>query len=214
VPLVIFTIACMPAVAYLAIGSLEWYYPPRLDRPEQVEAIVVLSGGMRPPNEVRLRAELSEDTLVRCVEGIRLYHQAEPCPIVVTGGKVDPNTPGPALAEMMREFLLAQGVAPEDLLVEDRARTTFENARFTAELLRERDIHRIVLVTDAMHMLRAQRCFLAQGIEVEPFGCRYRATQSGWSPGNFLPSPGAARGIQQAAHEWLGIIWYWLHDRI
>ena len=213
VPLAALAVACTPAVAYLALGSLEWHYPPQYDRPHDAEAIVVLGGSMLSPDEVRLRAELGEDSLYRCLHAVRLYHQGEPCPIVVSGGNVDPDTPGPALAEVMRDFLLEQGVAEADLLMEDQSRNTYENAAKTSPLLRRRGIDKIVLVTDATHLLRAPRCFRAQGFEVAPSGCRYRATRFEWSLFEFLPSPYAAQHIQRALHEWLGMTWYWLSGK-
>src|SRR5262249_38208490 len=39
-----------PALAYLCLGTLEWRYPPRESRPDDAEAIVVLGGGMHPPD--------------------------------------------------------------------------------------------------------------------------------------------------------------------
>lgn len=201
-------VICTPAVAYLALGSLEWRYPPQYDRPDDVEAIVVLGGAMWPPDELRLRAELGQDTLYRCLHAARLYRQGKPCLVVVSGGIVEPDTPGPTLAELMHDFLREQGVAEADLLVEDKSRSTYENAVGTRTLLRQRGIDKILLVTDATHLRRAQRCFRAQGFEVTPSGCRYRATSFEWSPFEFLPSPHAARHVQQVAHEWLGMAWY------
>ena len=202
------------AVAYLAVGSLEWQYPPRHDRPDRVEAIVVLACAVLPPDEVRLEAELGADTLARCIHAARLYHQGEPCPVVVSGGRLDPGVEGLTAAAVMRDFLLEQGLAQSDLLMEDESRTTYENAERTAVLLRQRAIQRIALVTDAVDLLRAERCFRAQGFEVTPSGSRYRATHFNWSLFDFLPSAGAARDTQRALQEWLGMAWYWLHGRI
>ncbi len=42
------------------------------------------------------------------------------------------------------------------IVIEDRSTSTEENARFAAELV---DARRVLLVTDAHHVLRAQRVF-------------------------------------------------------
>src|SRR5690348_17051619 len=74
-------LVCTPAVAHLALGSLEWHYPPRPRRPADVEGIVVLASGIRPPDEVfRPRAEADEDTFLRCRHAADLYAQGAPCP--------------------------------------------------------------------------------------------------------------------------------------
>jgi len=52
-------------------------------------------------------------------------------------------------------FLVKLGVPATDVLVEDRSRTTSENAVETQKLLALRGISKILLVTDAAHDLRA-----------------------------------------------------------
>jgi uncharacterized SAM-binding protein YcdF (DUF218 family) len=141
-----------------------------------------------------------------------LYHQGAPRLIVVSGGKV--NGTWPPLAHVMRDFLLTMGIPETDILVEDQAHTTYENAVQTAKLLRARDIRRIVLVTETTHLLRAELCFRKAGFEVTPVGCNYRATEIDWSVFDVLPSPEAALNIDRAFHEWLGLIWYRLHGRV
>jgi len=214
VPFVGLTVVCTPAVSHLAIGTLEWWYPPHDVRPREVEAIVVLSSDVRPPNEMRPQAELGEESLYRCLHAARLYHRGEPCPVLVSGGKVDPDRPGPTLADLMRDFLLRLGVAEEDLIVEGRSRTTYENAVESAALLREHGIEKIQLVADAVDLLRAALCFRKQGLDVLASGCNYRATGWRWRLFGFLPSPGAAKAVERVTHEWLGVAWYWLRGRI
>jgi uncharacterized SAM-binding protein YcdF (DUF218 family) len=214
VPFVLLSVLCSPLAAYLALGSLEWSYPPLQERPEDVEAIVVLSGYVRVLDEEGTQVELGIDTLYRCLRAAEVYHQGKPCPVVVSGGRTDPAAPGPPLAVAMREFLLKLGVRSCDLLVEDRSRNTYENAVETCRLLDERGLHRIVLVTDAAHLKRAAGCFRKLGAEVVPCGCRYRAARMEWSIGAFLPDPGAAQGSKEACHEWLGATWYSLRGRL
>ncbi len=211
VPFVLLSAACTPLVAYLTLGLLEWPYPPLQERPE-VDAIVVLSGYVRVLDE-GAQVELGEDTLYRCVRAAEVYHQGKPCPVVVSGGKVDPSAPGPALAVPMRDFLLRLGVASSDLIVEDRSRNTYENAVESCRLLAERGLKRIVLVTDAAHLRRASGCFRKQGVAVVPCGCRYRARRLEWSIRTCLPDPAMAQGCQEAWHEWVGTAWYAAHLR-
>jgi len=134
--------------------------------------------------------------------------------VLVSGGKVDPTTPGPTLAELMRDLLLELGVAEDDLILEDRSRNTYENALQSASLLREREIETVQLVADAVDLVRAELCFRKQGLKVVPSGCNYRATAWRWRLFGFLPSPGAAKCIERVTHEWLGIAWYRLRGRI
>jgi uncharacterized SAM-binding protein YcdF (DUF218 family) len=118
------------------------------------------------------------------------------------------------MAEMMRQFMLRLAVPEADLVVEDRSRTTYENAQQTGRLLKERGIDEVVLVTGATHMLRAERCFLAQDIRVIPSACNYRTRGFRWSLFGFLPHPNSAHRTHEAFHEWLGLVWYWMRGRV
>lgn len=204
----------LPPVGHLALLSLEWPYPPRDDVSPDVETIVVLSGGLEVYDRDGKHVELSPDSLYRCLHASQLYKQCGGCRIVVTGGKVESDRPGPTLASAMRDFLVHVGVDPSDILVEEKARTTYENAVESRKLLQPLGVDRILLVTTATHMLRSARCFQRQGFEVIPAACNHHANYFQLKPASFLPSSRAATDIETAAHEWLGLLWYWLRGRI
>ena len=84
----------LPAVSFLALGSLEWLYPPLKGSPEEAEAIVVLSASCDPPDSVRPKATLGSDTMHRCLCAAEVYHRMRPRPVLISGGKVDPESSG------------------------------------------------------------------------------------------------------------------------
>ena len=214
IPTVLLYLFCTPAIAFLAAGYLEWDYPPIYERPDDVQAIVVLSSGIRPPDSLRRRAILDESSTYRCLKGAELYHAGPHCQVVLTGGKVDPSRRGPTLAHAMRDFMLQLNIERDDLLIESDSQSTYDNAVRTSALLRKQSINTVLLVTDATHLNRSIRCFQKQGLKAIPCGCRYRATEFQWSVFSFLPSASAAKSNQIVLHEWMGLAWYWLHDRI
>jgi uncharacterized SAM-binding protein YcdF (DUF218 family) len=114
----------------------------------------------------------------------------------------------------MRNFLLQLGVVAEDILLEDRSRTTYENALYSSDILRQRGLTLAVLVTDANSLLRAELCFRKQGIAVVPCGCYYRATHFDAALSDFLPNPASMGQLELVVHEWLGLAWYQLNGRI
>ncbi len=214
IPFVILGFVSLPVVGHFALGSLERRYPPQNEVPDDAGAIVVLSGYVRPPSDTVPEVELESDTLLRCLHAAELY-KAKPRPILVSGGRVDPSTPGPTLAKAMHDFLVSQGVKEGDLLTEEQSTTTYENAVLSGDILSRRGIDKIVLVSSASHMQRSQRCFRALGFQVTPSPCDYQTAWFARSLGNFLlPNPGAAREVETATHEWLGMAWYWLRGRI
>jgi uncharacterized SAM-binding protein YcdF (DUF218 family) len=213
-PLFLLALLSTPAVGHLAALSLECGYPPVEERSADAQAVVVFSAGLILPEGPRIRAELDEDSLKRCLLAARLYSGGRPCPVLVSGGRVNPESDGPAPAAVMGDLLLQLGVRPSDLVLEERSRTTYENAVESARLLKERGIVRVALVVDAVDMPRAAACLRKQGVEVLPAPCHFRAAGFPDTPDAFLPSPSGAGGVQRAWHEWLGMLWYRLHGRL
>jgi len=207
-------VSCMPVAAHFALDNLESHHAPLELLPEDTEVIVILSGGAYRINHVRIREQLDASTIYRCLEGARLFRQNPTIPILLTGGKVSANEPGEAYAQVMREFLISIGIPDEQIIVEDLARSTYENAVYSAKILQERDIRRIVLVTEATHMMRAEMCFSMQDLNVTTASCRYRAAryQGRWQ--EFVPRPRAALALYDVAHEWTGFAYYRYQGRL
>lgn len=211
---VLLAVLATPAAGHLALGTLEWSYPAGGELPADAEAIVVLSGYVRPQDGVRPRPELGTDTLYRCLHGLTLSRSNRHLPIVVSGG-IPPGVPTQVpFADTMRAFFVEMGVPPEQVWPEARSTTTHENAVETAELLHTRGIRRIVLVTDAEHMRRAAGCFRKQGLEVTPSACNHVATQFHWQLRDFLPCSEGLAMAERTTHEWLGLGYYWLRGRL
>lgn len=203
-----------PLAGYVAARTLEAGYPPTKPPISTADTMVILTGGQELIDPETDEVRLGIDGLYRALHGLSLYQKAGRCRVIVSGGKVHASTPGPTLAEGMRRFLVQCGVKNEDIVLEDRSSTTFENALYTKELVENRGAEaRIYLVTDAISMPRAEKCFSAQGINVEPAACNHR-TQYAFSIGWLLPSPYGAKVVNDAAHEWLGLAWYWMRGRI
>jgi uncharacterized SAM-binding protein YcdF (DUF218 family) len=202
-------IGSLPLFSDLALGTLLWRYPPLRTRPADASAIVVLGGSMRSADAVRDRPELTQSTFNRCRLALELYQRSGACPVLVSGGRVYPSVSGPALGDVMRDSLSAWGMDAADILVEDRAGSTHENAVESARILRQREIRKVVLVTDATHMLRARRAFDRQGIEVVPAPCNIEVTRYVITVWSFVPTAKSALRCETAWHEWVGIAWYW-----
>jgi uncharacterized SAM-binding protein YcdF (DUF218 family) len=204
---------CTPLVASLPITWLETRFPRTTHRPENLDAIVVLSGGVLIPIPADEPPYLVENSWRRCQLAARLYHQGPPCPVLASGGIVFLSDRPPPMSHVMRSTLEEMGVASEDILVEDRSRNTAENAEFSAEIIRQRGWKRVALVTSAMHLWRSERFFRRAGVDVIPIGCMYRSDEFGWSVFAFLPREGAALQHQEAMHELLGGLYAFLQGQ-
>lgn len=188
------------------MGLLEWQAGERTARPGDVQAMVVLSGGLyhvMPPEPAVVPGF---GTYSRCRHAAWLYHQGWRVPVVVTGGAAPL---GANFADVMAETLRKEGVPPGDILLERRSSSTHENAVFAAQLLHPRGIRRILLVTEAHHMPRARGAFAKAGFEVYVAPCFYRTrefrgTWSDW----LLPQLKSVRMFEAALHEFIGLLIY------
>ena len=202
VAIALFTLST-PWVGGVLRKSLEISKPLDLQAPPQADAIVVLGGGRRTH-----AAEYGGDTLSHySIERLRYaarLHQATPLPILATGGM-----PG---GGSVSEGALMRKVSTEELhtpvrWIEEAALTTWDNARYSAPILKKAGVKRILLVTDAAHLRRAVPLFEQQGFQVIPAGVHFASTRID-NPLSLLPSASGLRDSHYALHEWLGIVWY------
>lgn len=108
----------------------------------------------------------------RLDKGIEVFRRAgEGAALIVSGGQGGDETVTEASA--MRDYLLAKGIPPERVLLEDRSRTTWENLRFSKELMDARKTdYRVLFVTNDYHVFRAGIYAHRLGLKAEGVGCR------------------------------------------
>lgn len=208
--LALLTIFSTGVGARLLARPLENQNPP-LASVEQIkaQAIVVLGGGrILDAPEYGGQDIPKMTTLGRLRYGAYLQ-RATGLPVLVSGGA--PDGRAGSEAEMMARILQDEMSVPVRW-IENKSDNTAENAQFSAKLLHDAGVKQIVLVTDALHMPRARGAFEQFGMTVQPaptvFTTTERISRRAWLPG--------ATGMQTsyyALHEWLGLIWYRLHQQ-
>ncbi len=146
----------------------------------------------------------------RVAEGVRRLEAGAAPVLLLSGGKGGGTGGGvPAEAEVMRDLALAAGVAAglaaglaagvavERLVLETESRSTLENARCSARIMRARGWTKALVVTDAVHLPRALMAFRALGIDAKGAAVMGGARdQPLWTWPYHL------------AHEALAILWY------
>lgn len=167
------------------------------------QVIVVLSGGMTFDSREYSGPTVDETTLVRLRYAARL-HRITRLPILVSGGR--PRDFSATLADVMKQSLVQDfGIA--DAMIEDRSLDTFQNARFSAEVLAPSGIKTIILVTHASHMPRAVRAFEATGLQVLPAPTAFTQTALEF-PARYIPRLSGLRESHYAIYELIGRLWY------
>lgn len=120
-------------------------------------AVVILGYGLNPDGTMR--------TILRrrVLTGLAVAQFYPQSPIIVTGG--NPQS-GRTEAEQMRRMLLLLGFPDNRIMVEDKATSTVENARFSVPLAQRAGTSGIILVTSTTHQGRADGDFVDAGANV------------------------------------------------
>jgi uncharacterized SAM-binding protein YcdF (DUF218 family) len=170
------------------------WYATVLSRPWNTprgDILVVLSGA--DPNS----GVMGISTYWRCFMAMVWYREQPYREIIVTGKN---SAPG------MRDFFVFNGVPPDRIQVENQATNTYENAKFTAALLRNMP-GSVVLVTSDYHIFRARRAFRKAGISVSASGAPDITKRSAEYFGRPLLFATEIR-------ETTAIVYYWCRGRI
>ena len=187
-----------PLVADTLLASLD--PPPAEPNPNPLPgAIVILSADV---DRTRDGTDLGPLTLERERAGAELARRTG-LPILVTGGIV---TAPPPVALMMA-VSMARDFNQPVRWTEPASLTTWENARFSAVILKREGIGRVFLVTHAWHMRRSLLAFRRAGLDAIPFVVRNDAWPR-YSPMELVPRASAWQRSYWAVHEWIGLLWY------
>ena len=174
------------------------------------DAIVVLSGGRHAaPGADRISEWHDPD---RFLAGVELYRAGRAPRLMFTGGQ-NPFQAGLAPeGELYRREAAALGVPLAAISSTAPVRNTAEEATAIRTLLLDSPA-RVLLVTSAFHMRRAQRLFERQGITVLPFPVDFQGRAS-WGgsalrdPWMWLPRSRGLDESSRALRELLGRVIY------
>jgi uncharacterized SAM-binding protein YcdF (DUF218 family) len=175
----------------------------------EVDGIVVLGGA----EDARIWAERDAHALneagERFTEAVALARRYPKARVVFTGGAIEiigsPKIGADAARAIFRDLGLVEG---DRLLLETKARDTWENAVYVKALVEPKPGERWLVVTSAWHMPRSIGVFRQAGFAVEPWPVDYRT-------GGLLdalrlfeaPADGLKR-LDTAMREWIGLVIY------
>ena len=117
---------------------------------EPAGAIVVLGAGILEDGELR------PDSIQRTVHGVELYKRGL-APLIIFSGQARPDSQVPSEPEARARLAEDMGVPPQAIVKIELANTTRQEAAGIADFLLSRDTRRILLVTESLHMRRAQK---------------------------------------------------------
>lgn len=129
-------------------------------RPKPADVAIVLGAytkGYQPGRVLsgRLRA------------GLHLYRVGYCQYFIVSGGKGSDETV--AESSSMKRFLVLNGVPPEVILMEMTSEDTWENLKYSQEVMKQHDFKTAIIVTSDYHLARALAVAKQLGIEATGF---------------------------------------------
>ena len=209
---VLIVVIGLSPVGSLLIYTLEQRFPPWHATGRTPDGVVVLGGAISP----RLSRAYGITQLNGSAERVvviptmaRAYPNAR---IVYSGGDASLLANEGREASFLSPLLESFGIPRGRVVIEERARNTYENAVFTKQMMQPKPGELWLLVTSAAHMPRAIGCFRRAGFPVEAYPVDWSMAPPApvWPSRSIL---GGLRALDSAFHEWTGLLAYWLRGR-
>jgi uncharacterized SAM-binding protein YcdF (DUF218 family) len=189
--------------------TMAWQAKPKTFAPtEQYQTGILLAGfvGFETKTEQGYYGSASD----RFIQAVRLYKLGFIKKILITGGSGSIWRQQYKEADFVKDQLLQMGVAPTDVISENKSRNTYENAKNTKRILDSLQMKtNFLLITSAMHMKRSQQVFAKAGIVTTAYPCNFSAInnpQLFWNA--IIPSYKAFEGWDQFLKEAVGLLVY------
>jgi uncharacterized SAM-binding protein YcdF (DUF218 family) len=207
-------LSSVPIVGDSLLKPLEDRFP-RLEvaNAPPVDAIVVLSGMLHKSRSKSGTLEWAEG-VDRFEQGIALMKAGKAPLLIFTGGRLPWATQQITEGQELQSAALARGIPASSIIVTGEVGNTAEEAKAVRKIAEERKLQRIILVTTAWHMPRAEYLFRTRGVPVLPFPTDYYTRYNEpITVLDFLPQAGALGNTETALRETYGRLYYHLFER-
>jgi uncharacterized SAM-binding protein YcdF (DUF218 family) len=192
----------------LILRPLELRFPLLRHDGGPIEGIILLGGAVEADDSAALGQLVASDSAERVLATVALARRHPDVPIVISGGSATVFASGTAEAPVTARYFKEVGIDPRRLIVEDRSRTTAENAVFTKALLGQEPGRRWLLVTSAWHMPRAVGAFRQAGFPVVAYPVDSRTGGGAGAWRWFASVSEGLRRLDVGVKEWVGLLAY------
>lgn len=203
----------LPASSLWAGGRLEQLYPyTDASNLPPAQAIVVL-GGHTAGGRLNWFQPYDRETAQTRTDSAAQLYRAERAPLILLSGAALDGSQSEA--ETMANALRKSGIPSDALLLERKSFNTYENAVYSARILKKLGISRVLVVTSALHMPRAIAVFSKQGLTpiAAPSAPQIKVPDdpdfSFW-----LPDQRTFFASRSIIKEYIGLLVYWLRGWI
>lgn len=172
---------------------------------QRADAIVILGAGRERGDPAWDGIDQPTGVALERIRYAARLAKASGLPVLTSGGLHFGSPPSEAwiMAQSLRDDF---GTSAR--WMEERSRTTWENAEFSAQLLAKYGIKRVVVVTQAWHMQRSRWSFEQHGLQVVPAPVGFLGTDNARPLGGWLPESKAIWQNGQLLNEAVGLVGY------
>lgn len=125
----------------------------------------------------------------RFIQGLTIIAQRQAPYLLISGGNSSLTKYKYQEADFVSSQFKILHVADSQILIENKAKNTLQNASLTKKILDRKHLKPpYLLVTSAFHMRRALYTFKSAGLNVVPYACDFKAGNSDTILGDFIPS--------------------------
>ena len=171
---------------------------------------VVLGGGMITYDALSGRYTFRTNT-DRFLQSVYLYKEKRIKKILIAGGSGSLIYRNMLEAVLLKDFLVKTLEIPqEDILVDSVSDNTHQNAVESAKILKANFQNpKVLLITSAFHMRRAEMCFKKQGIKATAYATDLNTGDRRYGFNIlFMPSMQSILYWNKLLHEWIGVVMY------
>ena len=179
------------------------------DVPPGRTAVVLLGSGTHVARDWDGRRFATVDRIgaSRVAEAARVYHLIKPDFVISSGGLFEVTENSWPSGSSMADALVGLGVPRDRIVVEDQSETTRREAVIIKELLAQRPVDHVVLVTSSVHMRRSVGTFRAVGLPTIPaIAHETPSFDRMWE--RLIPSDKGLEESGMVAHEVMGLVVY------
>ena len=148
-------------IFYLGVVAMVVYRQNNLPPVGEYDAMIVLGAQVKPSGEPSLQLQWRMDAAAKAWKERRS--------LIVVCGAQGGSEPAPE-AHVMRDELIKQGVAAEDILMDDKSFNTRQNIANAVALLEGHDVDHVLVVTSDYHLARAMAIAEDAGLSASGLG--------------------------------------------
>src|SRR5271163_2915022 len=131
-----FALLAVTPIGPAMLLALEQRFPRPAQLPERIDGILLLGGAVDPALSLSYGETVFNSAIARVLGGVALARRHPEAKLVVVSGEGGFFPIGFSEARATLGFVVDEGIAPARILLEEKSRSTHENAVYAKELLR------------------------------------------------------------------------------